>query len=110
MNKQMSMDIKWLENSLFTKEYYRDNFTKAVNTITKMTGTIVDLEYQLVERGNAQVELIEYKNYNKLAHEKIADLERQLRAAWQLEADAALNNLTEMSQLDNTGNNNNESI
>jgi hypothetical protein len=37
-----------------------------------------------------------------------ADLERQLRAAWQLEADAALNNLTEMSQLDNTGNNNNE--
>lgn len=93
----MNKDIEWLTESLginkkkqetiiiskFDKEYYRNRYVAAMDSLSEKTTTIVDL------------------------NEKIADLQRQLRAAWQLEADAALT-LTETSQLDNTGNKNNE--
>ena len=65
-------------------------------SLSEKTTTIVDLQQQLLDSGKRDVQLIMYKNYNKLAHEKIADLEQQLIT------------LTETSQLDNTGNNNNE--
>jgi len=82
--------------SKFTKDYYRNKYVEAINKIATMTGKIVDLQQQLLDSDKRDVQLIEYKNYNKLAHEKIADLEQQLIT------------LTEKSQLDNTGNKDNE--
>jgi len=98
MNEQMSKDIEWLTNSLgitkkhetiiiskFDKEYYRNRYVAAMASLSEKTTTIVDL------------------------NEKIASYQNII---WEMKVEAAeyrhALTLTEKSQLDNTGNNNNE--
>ena len=122
MNEQMNKDIKWLTKSLgitekkhetiitnkFDKEYYRNRYVAAMASLSEKTTTIVDLKEQLSVHTRAfnkeEMELIETKNYLKTAHWTIDYLKTQLaeyKHAYKI-------TLTETSQLDNTGNNNNE--
>ena len=96
MNKQMEKDIKWLTEkfntkekkhetiiiSKFDKEYYRNRYVASMASLSEKTTIIVDLKAQLA-------------SYQDII--------------WEMKIEAANKlTLTETSQLDNTGNNNNE--
>ena len=92
----MNKDIEWLTKSLgitekkhetiiiskFDKEYYRNRYVASMASLSEKTTIIVDLKAQLA-------------SYQDII--------------WEMKIEAANKlTLTETSQLDNTGNNNNE--
>ena len=115
--------------SKFDTNYYRNRYVSAMASISEKITTIVDVKEQLKVYTNAfnkeEFELIETKNYLKTAHWtidnletknddlywQISDLKQRLIKAneriVELLTEEELT-LTETSQLDNTGNNNNE--
>jgi len=46
----MKQNVKLLTTTKFSKDYYRIKYVEATNKIAHMTGKIVDLQQQLIER------------------------------------------------------------